>query len=76
MTYMPDMKPCPFCGEAKIETSLVQGGPFAPRNACSSCGATGPVEHHITIGSKADAWNTRHINEDYNSIETIGGGGP
>lgn len=59
MTDRPNMKPCPFCGGAEIETSLVQGGPFAPRNACSDCGATGPVEHHDTIGSKADAWNTR-----------------
>ena len=52
----PDIKPCPFCGSADVET-VVLGGTSA-HVACRTCGARGPEIRILNDRSKGpDEWD-------------------
>jgi Lar family restriction alleviation protein len=59
---VPELKPCPFCGGAKVKVGHVRDGRAV---FCDDCGAKGPSEYHGRAGDEpaehraADSWNER-----------------
>lgn len=57
---MEDLKPCPFCGEAKELNTIPQHGEWFV-GWCSRCDAVGPLA--LTKELATAAWNKRGPNE-------------
>lgn len=52
-----ELKPCPFCGSARIED--VGGLQSGPNPQCSACGSRPPGPFSEGRRSAVDVWNTR-----------------
>lgn len=70
---MSELLPCPFCGSPADPNSLA--GPFGERLIqCSNrgCGAgLSGACWQATHEQAVEAWNTRHIPEDYENIDKL-----